>query len=645
MAEGAAEEGQGLRAAPDEHDDENDHEDERKVTHVRMVPGSAAVPYRVSVPTPDGPLLVFGPRSTTYDFGPQHPLTPRRFGPGIDLLRAVGAVPALAPEPASDEELLRIHVLAYLETVKRFSADPSLLPKAGIGTSDNPAFKGIHEAAAAVAGGSLRAMEAILRGDVEHAHHPGGGLHHAMPDRAWGFCVYDDPALAVVRARADGLRVMYVDLDVHHGDGVQAMTYADPGVLTLSFHESGRSLFPETGFPDELGEGRASGTSVNMPFEAFAGEGAWIPAVRALVPALAAVFGPDVIVSQHGADAHAWDPLAHLRVTTVGMAEAARLVDAVAHRWARGRWLATGGGGYDAYRVVPRTWALTWLAGAHLEPPDETPTGWRERWAGDAAAFGTPGLPVAFLDEPNAGRPVEGTQAAADRRSLEVLGEVRAVVLPRLVREAEDRGWWRPALSWAGRPLLAGAPPAGGAGVALSAAAASALPADAAGAVLIAALVPGALDSRALAPRTIPPFDPDDGRAILAAALAGGARVVAAMAGGTIVGAAVAAPSAVELGAESLLALGVAPAYRRHGLAVALLRAIADGREPGVPLEALITVAERDVVEPLDALVRRDIAIQLLRGAGFALHQPPPDVARVDPWAVAGRIPGRPRSA
>jgi ribosomal protein S18 acetylase RimI-like enzyme len=223
-----------------------------------------------------------------------------------------------------------------------------------------------------------------------------------------------------------------------------------------------------------------------------------------------------------------------------------------------------------------------------------------------------------------------------------VLREVRAVVVPRLVREAEDRGWWRPTLSWAGRALLPAAPravpvaaspgPAGGDAVASP------------GAVVIAALRPGAIDGRALAARTIPLFDSEDGRAILAAALADGARVVAAMAGGTIVGAAVAAPSAVEPGAESLLALGVAPAYRRHGIAAALLRALADGREPGVPLEALITVAERDVVEPLDARIRRDIASQLLRGAGFALHQPPPDVARVDPWAVAGRIPGRPRS-
>src|SRR6187549_1508818 len=190
-------------------------------------------------------LLVYGPRSTDYDFGPDHPLTPRRFGPGIDLLRAVGAEPGLAPEPATDVELLWCHTPRYLDVVKRFSYDPFLFAALGIGHGgDDPPFAGMHEASAAVAGGSLRAMEAILRGDVEHAQHPGGGLHHAMADRASGFCIYDDVALAIARARADGLRVLYVDLDVHHGDGVQAIHWNDPDVMTVSFHETGRYLFP-----------------------------------------------------------------------------------------------------------------------------------------------------------------------------------------------------------------------------------------------------------------------------------------------------------------------------------------------------------------------------------------------------------------
>ena len=186
----------------------------------------------------------------------------------------------------------------------------------------------MHEASAAVAGGSIRAIEAILRGDVEHAQHPGGGLHHAMPERASGFCIYDDPALAIARARRDGLRVMYIDLDVHHGDGVQAMHWDDPGVLTFSIHETGRALFPGTGDVDEVGEGVAAGTSVNVPLPPATGEGAWLGAVTPLLPELAATFAPDLIVSQHGADSHAWDPLAHSNVTTTAHGAAARLVDA-----------------------------------------------------------------------------------------------------------------------------------------------------------------------------------------------------------------------------------------------------------------------------------------------------------------------------
>ncbi len=308
-------------------------------------------------------LLVFGPRSTDYDFGPGHPLTPRRFGPGIDLLRAVGAEPGLAPEPATDEELRLCHSRHYLDVVKRFSADPYGFSEAGIGDGgDDPPFPDMHEAAAAVAGGSIRAMEAILRGDAEHAQHPGGGLHHAMADHASGFCIYDDPALAIARARRDGHRVLYIDLDVHHGDGVQALHWADPGVLTFSIHESGRTLFPGTGDVGEVGHGPAAGTAVNLPLPAGTGAATWIAAIRLVLPEVAATFGPDVIVSQHGADSHAWDPLAHLEVTTTAMGEAARLVDTLAHRHAGGRWLATGGGGYDAYRVVPRAWALD-LAG------------------------------------------------------------------------------------------------------------------------------------------------------------------------------------------------------------------------------------------------------------------------------------------
>jgi acetoin utilization protein AcuC len=386
------------------------------------------------------PLLVYGPRSTTYDFGPAHPLTPRRFGPGISLLETLGAVPSLAPEPASDAELEWVHDAAYVEHVRRCGEAPAGARGMGIGPGDTPAFAGMHEASAAVAGGSLRAMEAILRGDVDHAFHPGGGLHHAMAARASGFCVYDDPALAIARARRDGLRVMYIDLDVHHGDGVQAIHWSDPGVLTISIHESGHSLFPGTGFPDELGGPAAEGTKVNVPLDPGTGEIGWVEALEIVLPPMAERFRPEIVVSQHGADSHAFDPLAHLLVTTTAMGRAARLVDSLAHQHAGGRWLATGGGGYDVYRVVPRMWAQVWLAQTHAAALGELSLDWRERWASDAETYAQSPIPTTLDDEPNAGLPYRDAQDHADRRAAHIARVSLATALAALrSREARER--------------------------------------------------------------------------------------------------------------------------------------------------------------------------------------------------------------
>lgn len=559
-------------------------------------------------------LLVYGPRSATYDFGPGHPLTPRRFGPGIDLLRSVGAEPGSAPEPADDEALLLCHERRYLEVVKRFSASPFGGDEAGIGQGgDDPPFAGMHEAGAMVAGGSLRAIETILRGDEEHAFHPGGGLHHAMPGRASGFCIYNDPALAIARARQAGLRVLYVDLDVHHGDGVQAIHWDDPGVLTLSVHESGRCLFPGTGGVGELGEGAAAGTAVNVPLEPGTGELIWLEAVRTLLPELAAAFGPDLIVSQHGADSHAWDPLAHLRVTTTAMGEAARLVDAVAHRYASGRWLATGGGGYDAYRVVPRAWALTWLAGAHREAPDATPIAWRERWAAEASRYGQAPLPMAFDDAPNAGLPVDAAQLAAESSSRETIALVRQLVVPRLLREAHDRGWWDPLAPAAGPAAGPNAPASPGA--------------SRGGDPQVIPLVDaGAWSKVALAPQVIAPADSVTAQRLVLAAIGGGATVSAAVTGAQVVGLAIAGPAAQD-GRRDLLALSVAPAHRRAGLALRLLTVSSADR-------AELTVAERDPFEPLDVGSPSASATRLLVQAGFDVRPASGAIGSADPTAL-----------
>ena len=582
-------------------------------------------------------LIVYGPRSTTYDFGPSHPLTPRRFGPGIDLLRAVGAEPGLAPEPASDDELAWCHGRSYIEIVRRFSAQPFGGSAAGIGDGgDDPPFAGMHDAAAMVAGGSIRAVETILRGDVEHAFHPGGGLHHAMPERASGFCIYDDPALAIARARRDGLRVLYVDLDVHHGDGVQAIHASDPGVLTLSLHESGRYLFPGTGGVGELGEGAAAGTVVNVPLEPGTGEGPWLDAVRTLLPELAASFGPDLIVSQHGADSHAWDPLAHLRVTTTAMSEAARLVDAVAHRYAGGRWLATGGGGYDAYRVVPRMWSLVWLAGAHREVPVVLPGSWRERWAGEATRYGQVPLPVTFTDPVNAGVPRDAIQEAAEVRSAATAALVRRLVVPRLLREARDRGWWDPldAAAPTGSVASAGAMSPGGTTTAGE-------PSKAGQPMILASVDEATWGRLTVAARVVGPAEPTTAHALVAAGLHDGLRATVAVRDATVVGAALSVVS--RSGGDTrvaLLALGVAPAWRRAGLAGRLLAAHVYELDLGAEVHAEVTVAERDPFDPLDAGLRRSIARRLLERAGFHVTPADPAVRGADPSVVTAVRPG-----
>jgi acetoin utilization protein AcuC len=548
-------------------------------------------------------LLVYGPHSTSYDFGPSHPLTPRRFGPSLDLLSAVGAEPGLAPEPVPDAELEPCHSAGFVRVVRGFSSDPFGLPDAGISEyGDVPPFAGMHEAGAMVAGGSLRAMEAILRGDVEHAFHPGGGLHHAMRDRASGFCIYNDVALGIARARRDGLRVLYLDFDVHHGDGVQDLFYDDPGVLTFSIHETGRYLFPGTGFADEIGEGRAAGSAVNVPLQPGTGEGAWLEAVRFLVPSLAAAFRPDIVVSQHGADSHAFDPLAHLRMTTTAMGEAARIVDAVAHRWAGGRWLATGGGGYDAYRVVPRSWSLVWLAGAHRDVPDSTPEAWRERWADEAARYGQSPLPETFDDPPNAGIPFDAGQHAAEELSRETARAVRAALVPALIRESVARGWWDPLTV---PDLLHAAVPAGAPTVHAR------LDADLDIAAGVAAVPPTSLRTR-----------PEDRLSLTAAVVQD-----------VVVGAVISAASSAGQGRE-ILSIGVAPEHRGHGLASAMLEAHVGAFRPGdEPLSTTVTVAERDWVDPLEPSLRASVARRLFEGAGFSVRPAAAGIRAIDPLA------------
>lgn len=328
--------------------------------------------------------LIWDDESLRYDFGPAHPLKPVRVELTVGLIRACGLTdaPGVLTLPRSEfttDDALRLHTPDYVDAVRRVSADPGRQGMAlhGLGLGDNPIFLGMHEASLEVCGASVAAAQAVWEGRVAHAFNPAGGLHHAMADRAAGFCIYNDPAFAIEwLLRHGAARVAYVDVDTHHGDGVQELFYDDPRVLTVSLHESGRYLFPGTGFPGEIGEGAGRGSSLNVPLAPSTTGDVYLEAFEAVVPPALDAFGPDVLVTQLGCDTHVTDPLAHLALTTADYLQLARRLHALAHRHAQGRWVAVGGGGYQIASVVPRAWTIYFAELSGTELPVELPWDW-----------------------------------------------------------------------------------------------------------------------------------------------------------------------------------------------------------------------------------------------------------------------------
>jgi acetoin utilization protein AcuC len=370
--------------------------------------------------------LVWQDGGLDYDFGPQHPLKPIRVELTVSLIRACGftddeRVETIPPEPFGDDDVARLHAGAYIEAVKRASAEPAAMsPRYGLGMGDNPTFAGMHEASLTVCGMSVAAAKAVWEGRVAHAFNPAGGLHHAMPDRAAGFCIYNDPAFAIdwlLRAGAE--RIAYVDVDTHHGDGVQVMYYDDPRVLTISLHESGRSLFPGTGFPNEIGRGDAAGTSLNVPLGLTTTGEVWLGSFDEVVPAALDAFDPQLLVTQLGCDTHTTDPLAHLALTTDDYAVTAERLRRLAHEYAEGRWVATGGGGYQVASVVPRAWTIYFAELAGLALPGELPWEWMHEAEEAARRYQMPEPPREFFD---------GPVRLSDRQLEEARQEARAAV-------------------------------------------------------------------------------------------------------------------------------------------------------------------------------------------------------------------------
>lgn len=369
-----------------------------------------------------------------YDLGDDHPLSPTTRALAVELIRAYGLldrsdVVEIEPRAATDAQIEAVHAPAYVAAVRSYSADPALaaaweaanwgLAAAG----DTPAFAGMHEAAAEICGASITAALAVWNGTVDQVFCPGGGLHHAFANRAAGFCIYNDPAVAI-RALLDAgaERVAYVDVDVHHGDGTQWIFYDDPRVLTCSVHESGRYLFPGTGGLAERGVGAGDAAAINVPLPAFAGSGPYLRAVDEVIAPAVRAFRPDVLVTQNGVDPHHADPLAHLQVTMDAFPRLWRSLHDLAFDAAGGRWVALGGGGYNV-DVLPRAWAMLFAEMVGADLPDELDPGWlaaaRERTGRDL----TPRL----REDPGPEAPAEHRERA-DAEADAVVDQAKAMI-------------------------------------------------------------------------------------------------------------------------------------------------------------------------------------------------------------------------
>ncbi|MFK3938271.1 acetoin utilization protein AcuC [Alkalihalobacillus sp. NPDC078783] len=349
---------------------------------------------------------VYSREEHAYHFHDKHPFNPLRLTLTKDLLEACSSLDQtsiLEPRKATEEELAYVHDSAYIEAVKLAGANQLSADKArnyGLGTDDTPLFLGMHDAASYLVGGTLAAVDAVMNGEYTHALHLGGGLHHGFRGKASGFCIYNDSAIAIEYLKQHyQARVLYVDTDAHHGDGVQWSFYDDPDVFTLSVHETGRYLFPGTGSIAERGAGSGYGFKLNIPLEAFTEDDSFITSYETAFREAVEFFKPDIILTVNGADSHYLDPLTHLHTSLKSFHFIPKLAHELAHEYCEGRWVAVGGGGYDHWRVVPRAWGSIWLEMTEqthvLDQP--IPTDWINRWKHKSEVP----LPTTWHDEPS----------------------------------------------------------------------------------------------------------------------------------------------------------------------------------------------------------------------------------------------------
>ncbi|GAA1093431.1 acetoin utilization protein AcuC [Tsukamurella strandjordii] len=330
--------------------------------------------------------VVWDPSVLEYRFSHSHPMDPVRLRLTMELSRMLGVIDGaevVAPAGFDVADLARAHTDDYQAAVRVAGSGRSRIDLTGfgLGNDDNPVFLHMHEAAASIVGSTLTGAKAIASGAATRAANIAGGMHHAMRTHASGFCVYNDIAISISWLLDNGFdRIAYIDVDAHHGDGVQAAFWNDPRVLTISVHEDPQHLWPGTGFPSELGGPEARGTAVNVPVPAFCPDGLWLRAFHAVVPSVVREFRPQLIVSQCGCDSHAADPLTDLSLSVDGQRAAMLAMRDLADEVCDGRWLAVGGGGYQLVSVVPRAWThlLGAVVGVDVDPATPIPQEWKD---------------------------------------------------------------------------------------------------------------------------------------------------------------------------------------------------------------------------------------------------------------------------
>ena len=344
--------------------------------------------------------LYYTDRFLGYNFGPEHPLNPVRLRLAYTLIEDFGFLDCddakrVEPRPASEEDLLLVHTREYIDAVKTEEPDLAF----GLGIDDNPVFKGMYSAARLLAGGSIDAAKLMVEQDCS-AFNIGGGLHHAMPTQASGFCIFNDIALAICILKRKFKRILYIDIDGHHGDGVQNIFYTDPRVLKISMHESGRYIFPGTGFIDEVGEHEGRGYSVNIPMPMYATDEAYRRAFEEIVPVLFEWFKPDVVVAQFGVDTHYSDPLTSLNLTLGGYGYLVHRIKELTDRYSGGRLLALGGGGYSMM-VVPLAWTIVFQIMRGGTVPEYLPPCWSEMFTNFVGQepLSLPDIPIKIGEE------------------------------------------------------------------------------------------------------------------------------------------------------------------------------------------------------------------------------------------------------